>query len=199
MIASGDVRFSDVDIHDIPYFDLRHEAVASRMRRYFLLHAWMCVARYEWKVAAIRCARKTGSHVETAGSPLQRGDFTANFRVIIVRRHESILRAVGLIIVTFVRSTVHWWCIRKSSFVDHLIETWSESCRRHGIGQLPERWRKVVHNHLADTLVAHDTHCFVIKRDYGLVDKRNMAKNPTVLCERLTRWGRSNLPNRGSS
>lgn len=42
----------------------------------------MRAARYEWKVAAIRFARKTGSYDRNRSSPLQRADFTTNFQVV---------------------------------------------------------------------------------------------------------------------
>lgn len=48
-------------------------------------------ARFEWKVAANRFARKTGLHDRKHGYPLQRADFTPNFRVIFYKDLTSAL------------------------------------------------------------------------------------------------------------
>lgn len=47
-------------------------------------------ARYEWKVAAIRFARKTGSYDRNRSSPLQRVDFTRNFQVTVEKFDVSV-------------------------------------------------------------------------------------------------------------
>jgi len=51
------------------------------------------VAHYEWKVAAIRFARKTGSYDRNRGSPLHLADFT-NFQVIVERRFDVSVESI---------------------------------------------------------------------------------------------------------
>lgn len=65
-------------------------------------------AHYEWKVAAIRFARKTGSYDRNRGSPLHLADFT-NFQVIVERRF-----VVGF------ESTLEFWT---SSYLHLLART----------------------------------------------------------------------------
>jgi len=50
---------------------------------FFVIRMNVRAARYEWKVAAIRFARKTGSYDRNRSSPLQRADFTTNFQVVV--------------------------------------------------------------------------------------------------------------------
>jgi len=78
------------------YFEYRFYNLLPRsstrkyIRKYiFLLYAWTFTSHYEWKVAAIWFARKTGLYDRNRSSPLQLADFT-NFQVFVEKWFDII-------------------------------------------------------------------------------------------------------------
>lgn len=106
------ISISDIN-STIFYLDLRRGN--THVSVYFpITRMNVRVAHYEWKVAAIRFARKTGSYDRNRGSPLHLADFT-NFQVIVERR--------------FVVSSESTLKFGTSNYLNSLVEQYTSSVR----------------------------------------------------------------------